>query len=223
MGTRCDSVEFVQALSRPAMARPTLTAMGGAVLAATGYAVVGQFVDRQLARTLYAMLQLRQVRGEAKRDGQVPGASSFWGDSTLDALLLAVRPEVEAVAGGLLLPTYCYARLYVHGDALERHRDREACEVVASIHIGSRGLAPPPIRFAPDIEVHQRPGDAVVFLGSRLEHWRDPFQGTDFGQVFLNYVRAGGAYRHHAFDGRHQQFPSWMVEPTRQQHAGTVD
>lgn len=195
----------------------------GALLAATGHTVVGQFVDLKLARTLHAMLQLRQVRGEAKRDGQVPGASSFWGDSTLDALLLAVRPDVEAVAGGPLLPTYCYARLYVQGDALERHSDRDACEVVASIHLGSRGKAPPPIRFAPDIEVHQRPGDAVVFLGSRVEHWREPFQGSDFGQVLLNYVRADGAYRNHAFDGRQQQFASWMVGPTPQRRAGAVD
>ena len=165
------------------------------------------FFDRRLARLLYDMLLIRTWRGEVKRDDQVPSASSHWGDATLDALLIAARPDVEALTGCALLPTYAYARLYGRGDALPRHRDRAAAEIALTIHVGHAGDRPPPICFAPDVAVEQAPGDAVAYRGDQLEHWREPFTGIDFGQVFLNYVRADGDRRAHVFDGRKDAVP----------------
>jgi hypothetical protein len=180
-------------------------------LAATGVVVVPQFIDGRLARLLQTMLLLRQHRGEGKRDDHIPTALSFWGDSTLDALHLAVLDQVESVAGARLFPTYCYARLYSRGDTLHRHHDREACEIVTSIHLGSHGGAPPPICFATGDEVEQRPGDAVVFHGAAIDHWRSTFHGDRFGQVFMNFVRVDGPFRDQALDGRHQSFPRDVV------------
>lgn len=172
-----------------------------------GYLVVERFIDRRLARILYDMLLLRQWRGESKRDDQVPDANSHWGDSTLDALLVGLLRDVETASGCALLPTYSYARLYLKGASLPRHLDRAACEIAATIHVGYCGSEPPPIRFAPDVAVRQQPGDAVLYLGDRLEHWRDPFTGTNFGQVFLNYVTADGTRRSHIHDGRRDAYP----------------
>jgi hypothetical protein len=172
-----------------------------------GSLVVRDFLDRRLANFLYRVLLIREWRGEYNRDNQVPQALSFWGDPTLDALLLSLLPDMERVSDCTLVPTYCYARLYLHGNRLERHRDRQACEVAATIHLGHSGAAPPPICLAPNHAVDQEPGDAVVYLGSEVEHWRETFLGTNFGQVFLNYVRDDGPQRHHAFDGRLAMFP----------------
>jgi hypothetical protein len=183
-------------------------------LAATGVVVVPRFIDRRLARMLYTTLLLRAHRGEGRHDDHMPDALSFWGDPTLDAFHLAVLPDVEPVAEGPLLPTYCYARLYSHGDVLHRHHDREACEIVASVHIGHRGAAPPPICFATGEEVPQEPGDAVVFHGADIDHWRDVFLGENFGQIFMNFVRADGPHRGQALDGRHAQFPPGLVPHT---------
>src|SRR5205823_9590491 len=94
-------------------------------LASDRYVVVERLVDERLARILYNSLLLRRWRGEFKRDGQVPDAQSHWGDSTLDAVLLGLQPDIEKACGRRLLPTYAYARLYVRGNALPRHRDRE--------------------------------------------------------------------------------------------------
>jgi hypothetical protein len=182
-------------------------------LLANSHVVVRNFIDRRLAKTLYNLLLIREFRGEFKRDDQVPRALSFWGCSTLDAFLVSLLPDVEEVAGCSLLPTYCYARLYLHGDVLNRHSDREACEIAATIHVGHSGMEPPPICFAPDHSVSQQPGDAVVYLGDKLDHWRDTFMGTNFGQVFVNYVRADGPHRHLAFDGRHRMFPPAVLGP----------
>src|SRR3954454_8436192 len=93
-------------------------------LLADGVVIVPGFVDQQLARMLYTMLLLRKHRGEGRRDDHIPSALSFWGDSALDAFHLSVLPDVEVVAAGPLLPTYCYARVYAHGDILQRHHDR---------------------------------------------------------------------------------------------------
>jgi hypothetical protein len=180
-------------------------------LSATGVVTVPDFIDKRLARMLYTTLLLRQHRGEGRRDDHMPTALSFWGDSTLDAFHLSMLPDVEAVAAGPLLPTYCYARLYAYGDTLQRHHDREACEIVATVHLGHRGTAPPPISFATGQAVKQQPGDAVVFQGAAIDHWRDVFLGDDFGQIFMNFVRADGAHRAQALDGRVQAFPSALV------------
>jgi hypothetical protein len=182
-----------------------------APLSVTGVVVVPGFIDRQVARMLYTTLLLRQHRGEGKRDDHMPTALSFWGDSTLDAFHLTVLPKVEAVAAGPLFPTYCYARVYNHGDTLHRLHDREACEIVASIHLGHRGVAPRPICFATGQVVEQAPGDAVVFHGALIDHWRDTFLGENFGQIFMNFVRADGPHRWQAVDGRHQSFPPGLV------------
>jgi hypothetical protein len=178
-----------------------------ATLANQGFLVVEGFIDRRLARILYDVLLLRQWRGESKRDDQVPDANSHWGDSTLDAVLLGLLPDLEMASGCALLPTYSYARLYLQGHSLPRHRDRAACEIAATIHLGHSGEEPPPIRFAPDVAVVQQPGDAVIYLGDRIEHWRDPFAGCNFGQIFLNYVRADGERRGYIHDGRQHAFP----------------
>jgi len=176
-------------------------------LAQQHYVVVEGFIDKRLARILYDVLLIRHWRREFKHDDQVPDANSHWGDSTLDALLVGLLPDVESASGCALLPTYSYARLYLQGQALPRHRDRAACEIAVTVHLGSADRQPPPLRFAPDVSVSQRPGDAVVYFGDRLEHWREPFEGTNFAQLFLNYVRADGERRCYVHDGRISAFP----------------
>ncbi|QBY56433.1 hypothetical protein [Cupriavidus oxalaticus] len=169
--------------------------------------IVPQLIDERMARTLYYVLLLRHWRGEAKRDRQAPGADSHWGDSTLDAMLLGLKPGIEQASGCQLLPTYAYARLYFHGDELARHRDRASCQVAATIHLGCSGGQTPPIWFEPDVAITQRPGDAVIYLGDSIDHWREPFRGGDFGQLFLNYVFADGARANLIHDGRRNAFP----------------
>jgi len=176
-------------------------------LATQRHVIAGRLIDERLALILYDVLLLRHWRGEAKRDRQAPGADSHWGDATLDATLLVLKPEIERISGCGLLPTYAYARLYFHGDDLPRHRDRAACQIAATIHLGSSGGPAPPIWFAPDVAITQRPGDAVVYLGDRIDHWREPFGGDSFGQLFLNYVFSDGERRDLIHDGRRGAFP----------------
>ena len=42
------------------------------------------------------------------------------------------------------------------------------------------------------VEVKLKPGDMLMYRGCELEHWRDAFEGSDCGQVFLHYNDANG-------------------------------
>jgi hypothetical protein len=177
----------------------------------SGFVVAEQLLERPVAALIYDIFLLRVWRGEGRRDDHVQSAFSFWGDTTIDALLTGLSSRIGALVGRPLLPTYGYGRIYTSGDRLAPHRDRAACEVTATIHLGSDGGAPPPICLEPDCAFAQHPGDAVIFLGDQITHWRDTYRGRSFGQMFLNYVYGDGSRATLVYDGRRNAFPpGWL-------------
>jgi len=123
-----------------------------------------------------------------------------------DALLLDLRPRIEAISGCRLVPTYSYARVYFHGDTFIRHCDRGSCEVSVSIQVGRDG-GEASLWFRPNTKVGMEEGDGVVYLGCETDHWRERFGGNTMGQVLLHYVVAGGPQDADYFDGRPPRFP----------------
>src|SRR5262249_51103604 len=93
-----------------------------------------------------------------------------------DALLLDLRPRIEAISGCRLVPTYSYARVYFHGDTFIRHCDRGSCEVSVSIQVGRDG-GEASLWFRPNTKVGMEEGDGVVYLGCETDHWRERFGG----------------------------------------------
>jgi hypothetical protein len=171
-----------------------------------GYIPCKGLLEPRLARVLYRTLLLMQWRGEGFRDNHVPTAASIVNVAPTDAVLLELRPEIERISGCRLVPTYSYARLYLQGDSFVAHRDRESCEVSASIHLGRDG-GEANLCFAPNNKVVMEDGDGAVYLGCEMEHWREPFTGHAMGQLFVHYVVADGPYASNAFDGSPQRFP----------------
>jgi len=161
-------------------------------LRARRYLPVKGLLEPSLARVVYNTLLLHQWRGECFRDNHVPTAGAVSNTALTDALLLELRPRVEAIAACRLVPTYSYARVYLHGDAFIPHRDRGSCELSVSL---------------PNALVEMEEGDGVVYLGCETEHWREPFGGNVMGQVLLHYVVAGGPFAAHYFDGCPERFP----------------
>ena len=41
-----------------------------------------------------------------------------------------------------------------------------------------------------------------VYSGCELEHWREPYEGTQQIQCFLHYVNSNGKYKDYKFDKR---------------------
>jgi hypothetical protein len=171
-----------------------------------GYVPCKGLLEPRLARVIYKTLLLMQWRGESFHDNHIPTAASVSNVAPTDAVLLELRPEIERISGCRLVPTYSYARLYLHGDSLVRHHDRVSCEVSASIHLGRDG-GEASLCFAPNNKVEMEEGDGAVYLGYETEHWREPFAGHAMGQLFLHYVVADGPYAEHYFDRHPQRFP----------------
>jgi hypothetical protein len=176
-----------------------------------GYIASKGLLEPALTRVIYKMLLLKQWRGECFRDNHIPTAASVSNSAETDALLLELRPKIEAISGVLLVPTYSYARLYFSGDTMIRHHDRGSCEVSVSIHLGRDG-GEGCLWFAPNNKVEMEPGDGAVYLGVQTDHWRDRFTGNVMGQIFLHYVIAGGTYANCYFDGNPQRFPPSISE-----------
>jgi hypothetical protein len=182
-----------------------------AELRANGYILAKGLLEPSLASVVYKTLLLSQWRGESYRDNHVPTAVALSNVAAIDALLLELRPKIEAISGCRLVPTYAYARLYFHGDAFISHRDRESCEVSVSLHVGRDG-GESSLLFPPNNQVEMEAGDGAVYLGHETEHWRHPFTGNTMGQVFLHYVVADGPYAQHYFDGDPHRFPPSISE-----------
>ena len=134
---------------------------------------------------------------------RVEGAGRLYCDMLTETLLAQKQPAIEAVVGQPLWPSYSYARLHHRGSMLAPHRDREASEIAVTVAIG--GDRQWPIWFktpAGDISFALEPGDAVVYDGRKLSHWREPFQGDIQIQCMLFYVTRNGPHAAERYDGR---------------------
>ena len=106
-----------------------------------------------------------------------------------------------------MIPTYSYARIYKKGDVLKRHKDRYSCEVSMTMNLGGDSW---PIYLEPSgetdkegVKIDLEPGDALIYRGCEVEHWREAFEGENCGQVFLHYNDASGENaKENAYDRR---------------------
>ena len=47
-----------------------------------------------------------------------------------------------------------------------------------------------------------KPGDAIIYRGCELPHWREELQGLMQVQVFMHYCDKNGPYKNEKFDNR---------------------
>lgn len=168
------------------------------------YAEVKSLLSEEMCRLVYDYICLRRDTGTLLApDKRVEGAGRLYCDMLTETLLAQKQPAIEDVVGQPLWPSYSYARLHNRGSALAPHRDREASEIAVTIAIG--GDHQWPIWFkteAGDISFALEPGDAVVYDGRKLSHWREPFQGDIQIQCMLFYVTRTGPHAAERYDGR---------------------
>jgi len=149
-------------------------------------------------------------------DEQIPNTYSQYSNIAFETLMLKIQPAMEKATGLKLYPNYTYARIYKPGDELKRHKDRFSCEISTTLNLGGDKW---PIYIEPSqkegmkgVSVNLKPGDMLVYKGNILEHWREPFKGSDCAQVFLHYnnSKTKGS-KENMFDKRpHLGLPSWF-------------
>ena len=186
------------------------------------YKVVKQAVNYELANFLYNYFLLKREAVEHMYntnmtydngmlgtwgDTQIPNTYSIYGDPAFDTLLMKMLPVMKKETGLDVVPTYSYARMYKKGDELKKHKDRPSCEISTTLNLGGD---PWPI-FLENNKVVLEIGDMLIYEGCKLEHWREPFEGDNCGQVFLHYNNANGQFKNmNVFDGREKLgLPAW--------------
>lgn len=166
-----------------------------------GYVHLKEFLDKDNCKELTNELKRYIEQGQTTKDDQCPKSEAVHGSVTFDKLLEDLLPYFETACGKKLLPTYSYARLYKPGEELKKHTDRPACEISATVTLGFDGN-PWSIYMAGN-KVNMQVGDAVLYRGMDIEHWREKYtEGQWQAQVFLHYVDADGAYADQKYDGR---------------------
>jgi hypothetical protein len=129
-------------------------------------------------------------------DPQVPKRYRAHNDPVLRRVQSRLLPLIQAVVGVRVKPSYAYLAAYAEGAVLHRHVDRPQCAYSMTLLVD---YTPEPalesawpIRLAlPDAEalVYQSLGDALVYAGTRLVHFREPLPaGHTSTSLLLHYV-----------------------------------
>ena len=164
------------------------------------------------------------------QEAQVPGALARYNHPQYKRIHTGIRKKIEKVIGRKLYNTYYYDRYYFPGQKLERHADRDACEISVSIHVSTNlseeesnwpiGIKTPDIytdetntevkMVGEDRSVILNPGDGVIYKGCERPHWRDAMPGKKKGwltrkeyyyhQIFFHYVLQDGQRAQCAWD-----------------------
>ena len=178
--------------------------------------------------TQYALLRQQYFDQREGIGDRVPNTTSVYGDTLMESLMCFMKPQIEQITGLMLCPSYTYYRVYKSGDILKRHIDRPgASEIGTTICLGWNYKDVPKnyrwgIHLDPEtnhkpgkefqsggkdgVLIKQNQGDCLVFRGSEVEHWRDPFEvgeGSYQVQLFVFYIDKNGPYYpQYAFDQR---------------------
>lgn len=138
----------------------------------------------------------------AEGDEQVPKSRSYYCLPVCNVLLGRMTEKVSELSGKRLLPSYAYCRVYFKEADLKRHKDRPSCEYSITLNLSQ---SQPWTIYMGGKGIIQRPGDAVLYKGCEIEHYRKEFKGDEYVQVFLHYVDADGPYKEHAYDLKNEK------------------
>lgn len=171
-----------------------------------GYVILRQLIPRIMCEHISENVKVLEAAGPPSRgDAQVEHSFSTFAPIITETLLDVLTPTLSSAINCELYPTYSYLRVYLKGAVLAKHVDRPSCEISVTLSISRDGPRnwPLAIETCDGItQVELEPGDALVYKGMELPHWREAFEGERQVQVFLHYVKKDGDYKDFKFDKR---------------------
>ena len=178
------------------------------------YLYVPNFISSEDALSISNEFKIHCDNFKVGGDPQAPNSSAMYDFMPFVRLLIEKVPEVSELLGEKVLPTYTYARVYKNGSELLRHRDRPACEISLTVNLSKDKDWP--IYFqrpnGSETSVELEPGNAVMYLGCQADHWRNKFDGLEYTQLFMHYVKSYGAKSWAYFDKVNQQVPTTATD-----------
>lgn len=160
-----------------------------------GYVIIKNLVSSDEVSRLYQYTLTNMGKGNLD-DGQVPGSPSFYQDKEVAALQKTLMPEIEKKIQTALTPVFCYHRIYRTGAVLRMHKDSPRAEISVTINLGQQGG--PWSLWLVDynentVQATLMPGDALVYHGNKLFHWRGKLEHADLvAQIMFHCVDRNG-------------------------------
>tara|TARA_R100000951_G_C2642498_1_gene181440 strand:- start:831 stop:1385 length:555 start_codon:yes stop_codon:yes gene_type:complete len=162
-----------------------------------GFLVVKNLISKTEANKLARDLKKRERLGgkAVTTDIMITHSPSFFETPITLNMQYKLIPKLEKITGFRLFRTYNYARIYKKGAILKMHKDRPACQISVTMDLGGDkwGIYVLDKNEKP-VNVKLEPGDAVVYYGTDVWHWRSKFKGDNHYQIFFHYVDADGQY-----------------------------
>lgn len=174
-----------------------------------GCVLLKNFIDEQTIAVVSQYFENKIRRGEwnaSVKDGDPTSKYAYYADPLIEVLLQASKEAIENAIGKKLLPTYSYSRIYQPGEKLLPHVDRPSCEISVTVNVATKGeFSPIYTQYGQnDPKKHVlNPGDAVVYMGCDVMHWRQPLKENQLNvQFMLHYVDKNGSNAEYAKDKR---------------------
>lgn len=163
--------------------------------------------------TTYALMKKR-IEYTPETVPERDGTHAAYADTLMESILLLLKPKIEIITQLELFPTYTYYRIYKPGDTLPIHKDRAACEISVTACLGHHYVTDAK-EYSWDMHIQNNKGatatpkcsvgDAVVYKGCKVPHWRDVFDaktGSYQVQAFFHYVDKHGSSADYKYDCR---------------------
>lgn len=171
-----------------------------------GFIVVRKFLNKELTTIVSRYMEFSLSQMYMATDDTVATTLSRYADPLTEAILLNSQAHIEELTGLEIDPTYSYSRVYVKGDELKPHIDRNSCEISVTVQAGIKGNPWPIWMQSPGKEpvpVILDSGDAVVYKGCEVLHWREKTINTDItAQFMLHYISKNGPFAEFKWDNR---------------------
>lgn len=179
-----------------------------------GYVVCKNIIADETVKLLAIQFDLFEVMVSRKYnrpdglyfgDTDVDNCFGCYSSNCFEGLLLLMKEKMEKITGLDLLPTYSFGRIYYKDADLKKQTDRPSCEISTTIAL--QNDEKPWEIFLKNlngeiVSVSLENGDALIYKGCELEHWRDKYEGNKQFQAFLHYVNSNGEYKDEYCDGR---------------------
>jgi hypothetical protein len=166
------------------------------------YVVLRNFIPYDYAIELSSEFKTYCETHDVRGDEVSPTSYSKYNYITFLEILCNKVNEISHIVEEQVIPTYSYARVYLSNSVLDKHTDRDACEVSVTVHLNGDSLWPIYVKTPNNDEecIILNAGDAMIYNGTVAEHWRNHFSGTWYSQLFLHYVRSRGTCSYTYFD-----------------------
>ena len=170
-----------------------------------GYWIAKNIIPEHTAKHFANLIRSYDMLFTKHGDGQCPLSISGSKLPVSEVLLFMLTDKIQSICGKELVPTYSYMRIYSHGEILKPHRDRPSCEYSVTLNLDCDREWPFFVENLLSKKYHpinMGPGDGVVYMGCRVQHFRKQFIGYRCVQVFLHYVDVNGPFADFKFDKR---------------------